>query len=131
MVADARHPDQGSGGKNERENLGLAKGHTLEHQQLAQEVAQRNDVSPDSYVVNGADVEVVGRVETNDTGEESPSSKEACRKGCDLVGTVLPGRCMYELIHGIIGVEPLRRRWKLWVTNEAGVIHPPCVVQGY
>lgn len=85
------HPEQGKRSKDEWPNLGLAKGHALEDEHLAREVAEGDDIGPPREVEHVAVPEVIGGVHADDAGDEGPGAEEAAHERGDLVDGVARG----------------------------------------
>ncbi len=132
VVADRGHPDQGRGGQAKGKELGHAKRHALEDEELAGKVAERDDVGPDGNVVDGANVQVVGGVAADDAGDERPGAKEASGERRQLVGRVgiLRVARRHELVGAVLGVAAVGSRLgELRVGHEAAVVDAPRKVQ--
>lgn len=69
---------------------------------------QSNNVCPDGDVVDRPNMQMIGRVTTNNAGDERPSAKQTTGEGCQLVcslgiGLVLGGDQLVGRVFGIVG----------------------------
>jgi hypothetical protein len=129
VVADQRHPDQGSGSQGEWEVLGQTKCHGLEDKKLTGKMAKGNDVGPISQSVDRTNVEVVGGVASNDTGDECPSTEQSARERSQLVGGLGIILSRDQFVRLILGFEVVGLGRELGVANETAVVDSPGKVQ--
>lgn len=129
MVSHVRHPNQGSSRQREREHLGKAKSHGLEDKHFAYEVTQGNNIGPHRNGIDGANVQVVGSVASNNRRNDSPGAKESTGKGSDLVGRLGVVLRRDQLVDTVLWVVIGRGGRELRVANEATVVDAPAEVQ--
>lgn len=130
VLSDHRHPDKGAARQHKGEDLGQTQFHALKDKQLAGKVSERHDVGPDSYVVDGAEMQIVGGVATDDAGDEGPGAEQAAGEGGHLVrGVGGVGGREDELVDRVFGVKVGRGGRQLGVADEAAVVKAAGEVQ--
>lgn len=71
------HPDQRGGSNNGRASETLAPSSRAKDQPLGHEVGKGNDICPESQLIHGLAVDVVGGIETNNGSNCGPGAKGA------------------------------------------------------
>jgi hypothetical protein len=130
VVANQGHPNQRKGGQSERKNLRKTKGHALEDEKLGGKVTQGDEVGPVGNCIDGANVQVVGSVATNDAGNQGPSAEKAASKGSKLVGSLGVVVGGDELLSRVFRLELVGLGREFGVSDESTVVDSAGEVEG-